>query len=366
VLNLCFKEQVRLFVVGDPDQSIYGFTGARPKLLEELAERADVQKIVLPFNYRSASEIVNASEALLAQNRGFKAVSRKKGMIEFHYCPNGRLQQVQAIFDQIIPDALNRDPSRKIGEIAVLYLDKWDGELIATHAKERGIPFVRIDGGASLRPTPLTRWLQDCATWCAGGWKIATPKVQDLIHLWLAFSVDSRDEAQRRGEARKLTGFLFLPRNPAHPLRRWLEELEEKCLRSALIRGGMLRDEQETFQSLLGLTDKDAELSDATVASFAGQAGSPNNLNLITLHSAKGLEFDVVILLGMDQGRLPSWRVNSADGMAEARRLFYVGITRARHEVHLTYSGFREGTYGQIYADGPSIFLKEIQQRLQR
>jgi DNA helicase-2/ATP-dependent DNA helicase PcrA len=182
----------------------------------------------------------------------------------------------------------------------------------------------------------------------------------------VTFSVDSRDEAQRRGEARKLTEFLFFHRDPAHPLRRWLEELEEKCLRSALIRGGMLRDEQETFQSLLGLTDKDAELSDATVASFAGQAGSPNNLNLITLHSAKGLEFDVVILLGMDQGRLPSWRVNSADGMAEARRLFYVGITRARHEVHLTYSGFREGTYGQIYADGPSIFLKEIQQRLQR
>jgi hypothetical protein len=64
------------------------------------------------------------------------------------------------------------------------------------------------------------------------------------------------------------------------------------------------------------------------------------------MHSAKGLEYDVVFLLGMDQGRLPSWRDNTPDKKAEARRRLDVGLTRAKREVHLTYSGFTESRAG--------------------
>jgi DNA helicase-2/ATP-dependent DNA helicase PcrA len=101
-----------------------------------------------------------------------------------------------------------------------------------------------------------------------------------------------------------------------------------------------------------------------TVGVFGGQAGSPDHLNLITLHSAKGLEFDVVILMGLEQGKIPSWRAETDAARREARRLFYVGLTRARHEVHMTYSGWTENRFGRRFVRGPSEFLVEVQERL--
>jgi DNA helicase-2/ATP-dependent DNA helicase PcrA len=100
-----------------------------------------------------------------------------------------------------------------------------------------------------------------------------------------------------------------------------------------------------------------------TVAAFAGQGGSPTHLNLITLHSAKGREFEVVIMMGMDQGRIP-WSNDKAKEKAEKRRLFYVGLTRAKREVHIVYSGWCSDRYGRPHCCGPSEFVKELRQRL--
>jgi DNA helicase-2/ATP-dependent DNA helicase PcrA len=120
-----------------------------------------------------------------------------------------------------------------------------------------------------------------------------------------------------------------------------------------------LSDEQTRFNSLLGLCEEGKKLAAWSVPQFGGQGGTPDHLNLMTLHSAKGLEFDVVFMLGLDQGIIPGWGHTTPASKREPRRLFYVGLTRARYEVHMLYSGWRDSPYGRKH-DGPSEFLLEV------
>lgn len=364
VMSLCFAAGVRLFAVGDADQSIYGFTGARPELLRSLSERDDVEAIVLPFNYRSTPEIVAAGEAVLGETRGYKSKGGGKGIIDFHYYEEGLTEQAIAIIEELIPAALERDPARKLGDIAVIYIDQYDGNLISGVAAAAGLEFVRIDSGAPIPSTPLVRWLQDCAAWCAGGWQSAQPKLGWLIKSWLRFNPSVGRTPDVRVVQNALVSHLFENREPATLLRDWMKAFANDILAPAFAREGTLRDEEKNVAAIIKLTDKGKELEGATIATFSGKGGSPRHLNLITMHSAKGLEYDVVFLMGMDQGRVPLWRDHTPDQKAEARRRFYVGITRARREVHLTYSGFTENQYGSRFENGPSPFLLELQKRL--
>jgi DNA helicase-2/ATP-dependent DNA helicase PcrA len=83
VESLCFGGGSRLFAVGDPDQSIYGFTGARPELLRELANSPRVESVRLPFNYRSGPTIVRAAEIALGEARGYEGRGNQVGTGRF-------------------------------------------------------------------------------------------------------------------------------------------------------------------------------------------------------------------------------------------------------------------------------------------
>jgi DNA helicase-2/ATP-dependent DNA helicase PcrA len=365
VLNLCFRADVRLVAVGDPDQSIYGFTGANPELLKELSKRQNVEAVPLRFNYRSGKTIVKAAEAALGEQRDYEAKGSYEGTIDFYECPNGIEEQADLICASIIPEALDRRPGRTLGDVAVLYLDRNDGNVIADAAKQHNFKFIRIDQGAPYQKTPLTRWLEDCAAWCSGGWKRGSPRLSNLTRAWLGFNRNSQTAAERRSLQLSLANFLFAHREGGTPLGTWLNEFYGDCLKQTLDRDPLLRDEEDSFRKLAGACAKGEKLEDFTITHFGGQGGSPDHLNLITLHSAKGLEFDVVILMGMEQGRIPSWAANSPESKREPRRLFYVGLTRARHEVHMTYSGWRVNPFGRRFENGPSEFLLEVKNKLQ-
>lgn len=109
-------------------------------------------------------------------------------------------------------------------------------------------------------------------------------------------------------EALKLTlvGFLFSHRTPERRVGDWLEEVQRTLLADTLKKEPTLRDETVSVEVLLRACGPEGKLAELTVAGFGGKGGSPSHINLITLHSAKGLEFDVVVMMGMDQGKIPS------------------------------------------------------------
>jgi superfamily I DNA/RNA helicase len=365
VMALCFdaEKASRLFAVGDADQSIYGFTGAQPELLEALAQDKRVESVRLRFNYRSRQRIISASEAALGEPRGYKSWSGDGGAIDFHRCPNGPDDQASKICDELIPEALESKEAGSLGQIAVIYPDKFLGDAIAAAATQRGFDFVRIDKNAPYPKTPVTRWLEACAAWCAGGWKVANPRLTDLLAAWRAFWLDTKAETECRILRRAVVEFLFEMRSDGIGLKDWLTEFYSRCLADLFSGVPTLRDEHDYAKKILASCEDGKPLAGWTVARFGGQLGGNNQLTLMTLHSSKGLEFDVVCMLGMDQGTLP-WNGLAPEAKREPRRLFYVGLTRARNVVHMLFSGWVTIRGTRRFFAECSEFVSEVQKAL--
>lgn len=365
VLSLCFPTDgpaTRLFAVGDPDQSIYGFTGAEPELLRTLSSRDDVGSVTLRLNYRSRQHIISASEIVLQEERGYRSVNGHVGVVEFYQCKDGIEHQARHISAVLVPDFLKRGIARSLGEIAVLYRTKNEGDVIAEHVANAGHEHVRIDGNAPYPKTPLTRWLEECAAWCEGDEKNG-PSLRDIIRDYLGFNRTLQSETVRTRAVNSLISSLCSRRGVGGSMLNWINALDGECLRSHLSADPAMREELVALDKVIAAAQPGKRLSDWTVLRFGGQGGSPDHLNLMTLHSSKGLEFDVTVLFGMDQGIIPSYREKSEESKREPRRLFYVGVTRARHEVHITCSGWR--TYnGRVYKDGVSEFVLELYNKL--
>ncbi len=363
VSNLCFRGGSRLFAVGDPDQSIYGFAGARPELFRGLADSPEVEAVQLPFNYRSGETIVQAAEIALGETRGYEARGANAGSVDFHERPRGLDDQAEYICGEIIPSAMERVEGLQLADVAVLYVDRSDGDVIAGRAKQHKYATVRVDRGAPYRKTPLIRWLEDCSAWCAGGWATGSPRLSSLLGTCASILGMHAGDREWHEHKVRLVGVLLSQRQPELLLREWLTTLKREVLDLFLERDMTLRDEREALGVVTEACKIGGVLGEWSVAAFGGQGGSPDHLNLITLWSAKGHEYRVVVMMGMEEGRVPGWNASELE-KREQRRLFYVGLTRAKEEVHMTYSGWRENRYGRRFFDGPSRFLVEVRERL--
>lgn len=363
VKRVVFDGDVRLFAVGDPDQSIYGFTGADGALLQQLAERDDVERVQLQLNYRSASRIVSASEMALGEVRGYQSNDPdREAVIAFVPCGEGLEDQAAHAVAEIIPAALAAKPGRSLGDIAILYRDFRTGDIVAEAAAAAGFDFVRVDNAAPYRKVGLTSWIEDCAAWCAGGWRAARPQLRGLLDRWLGFHRTRISDEQARGEAQRLTQLLWSLRTDDGPAREFVSALRAGMLDALMASETSIADQQEQVNRMSAALAVGGPLADLDLSSLGGRDGSPLHLNLLTLHSAKGCEYDVVIMVGLDLGSLP-WRNEQPAALRESRRLFYVGLTRARDEIYMLYSGFVDTRRGRAYW-GRSPFLDELEIRM--
>lgn len=361
---LLMESGVRIIAVGDPDQSIYDFTGAKPELLTELSEKPRIETIRLRLNYRNGRRIVSTSLTVLDEERQFEPVRADEGTITIVHVPEGFERQARVVCEEIIPALTSGENPRSAGEIAILYNDYHDAAVVTRAVRQAGFKYVGGDKQIRYENTPLTRWVEDCAKWCSGGWYKAQPRISWILDFWLAFNRESVGLADLREIRHKLVQLLWANRDPDMLLKDWLDKLNEFGIPELAKKIRARSNEAESYQHLYEAACDPERLGGMNIAAFGGLRGASDHLNLLTLHSAKGLEYDSVIIMGLEQGKLPSFNAVTEYAKREQRRRFYVGLTRARYEVFLLYSGWYENAYGRRFQNGPSEYIEEVRRSL--
>lgn len=332
-----FRAGVRVIAVGDPDQSIYGFTGAKPSLLRALGNLSDVDSIKLKLNYRCADRIIAASMTLLPEPGEFRSHDGRAGEIHIHRLECGIRQQAEYALGTLVPALLKANPSWTPGDIALLYRTLNEGTPIAQAADALRLRYFRLDNGSPIKRTRLTEWLTDAARWCSGGWQTGTVPLSQLLKAWRRMYRSVTRESELLAARKRLIATLFSLRDGALPLHQWLSELRRGALDELLQQEPGLADEKDILDELKTAAASGGALQAFTVEIFGNQGKSPDQINLMTLHSSKGLEFQTVIMVGMEDGSFPSGYDKTDEQLEEAARLFYVGVTRAKTQIHLIY-----------------------------
>ena len=338
VVSLFQKSGVRIIAVGDPDQSIYGFTGANPELLRNLSKLPSVEPINIKLNYRCGEQIILASKSLLKNPPTYKAFDGKKGEVLFYHTAKDLSGQAQIAFKQIIPSLMKSNPELRFGDIAFLYRSMNEATPIALVADNLGIKYFRQDNGSPIKRSKFIDWLFDLAKFCAGGWETGEVTLSQITKQWKHYRKVLVHESEILTARANLISVLYKNRSTTMTLNSWLKKLEVGFIREIFEQEIGIGDEEENFNRLIEETSAGSILQSMTVGIFANQGKSPDQINLMTLHSSKGLEFSVVFILGMENGAFPNSFENTEVKQAEPSRLFYVGITRAKNQVHLMYN----------------------------
>lgn len=337
-----------LFAVGDPDQAIYAFSGAHPELLRTLAQEPEVHCVPLEHNYRCATGIIEISLRALGEHREVSG-ERSGGSVVLHQVTGGESAQTAKALELVQAAA---DRGVAFEEIAIIAPWGSDRDRCADLLREKGIPvYARTD--EHWRTTSLTMLLEVMASWAVRR-DAAGIGLHELLETCSAIVAASREHAVLRDVTSVLlttngngSGTDFVEGVTAAALQAYADDptasedaRELARMRSALAVGGRAED--------------------MTVDDLGARARAPGHVMAATIHGAKGLEFDVVVLVGADEGGLPGFDPSEED-IAEGRRKFYVSITRAREQVHVVHTDCRISRKGNPYSVRPSRFIAELQ-----
>lgn len=303
ILTLLNLTRIKVFAVGDADQSIYDFQGAAPDYLVELSQRQDVSCIHLKNNYRSSQTIVDASEYVLKSSRGYIASGKLRdyhAKLEFIECPKGMDEQYERVIEQISRFHTEGIPYH---EIAVLVGNNKQVAELAQECSRQNIP--AYIARQSFRLTDLIIWIQNCAKWVSDKCSVS---FDEICSTWKSFISQKRIISEDDYFLLKRTIFQTLTASKVctDNLSEWLCYLDKEVgIVSAFTASERYPDEIDNFNKLLETArSHDTQLT----IKFLTRLGIPENqVVLTTRHSSKGLEFDVVILPGMEKDSFPSY-----------------------------------------------------------
>jgi DNA helicase-2/ATP-dependent DNA helicase PcrA len=395
-----------VFCVADEDQSIYRWRGADYRNITRLRDDfEDLNQIVLERNYRSTQTILDAARAVIRHNRNrvdkVLFTDRGQGPQIITYEAFDENDEARYVVDQIT--SLRQRGEACYGDCAVMY---------RTNAQSRAIEDAFIRAGLPYKLVGATRFYARREIKDTLAYLRLVHNPTDSVSLARIINVPPRGigkktmgQLERRARESEASAWDVLRelgkdrdsdapfgarahkalRTFAVMLKEWLRlsdelsvvQLMDRLLEDSNYRAYVLDGTEagrERWDNILELRGVAAEYQDMTLTEFLADVALVSDVDnlsdemdaptLLTLHAAKGLEFPVVFITGLEEKVLPHQRsFDDPEEMAEERRLMYVGITRAKNRLHLTRA-FRRTVWGQSDVAAPSRFLDDIPDEL--
>ncbi len=404
-VRLLAGENGQVFIVGDDDQAIYGWRGAKVENVQRvLADYPGTRTVKLEQNYRSSGTILAAANAVIAHN------PERLGKNLWTEAGDGSAIDVYAAYNEVDEARFIVERARqhavsggRLAEFAVLYRSNAQSRAIEEELLKTQMPY-RVYGGQRfferMEVKDALAYLRLFASRtddAAFERAVNTPtrgigeKTLDEVRraaregaepLWNAARRLSEAGTLAARARNALKGFLDLVDRLADEARDLdLPEQTEKAITATGLRDHYAKEGKHQLDSridnldeLVSVASRYARSSDvdedmpelvaflsyAALEAGEGQADAGSDaVQLMTLHSAKGLEFSLVVLAGVEEGLFPSQRSTEGGRLEEERRLAYVGITRAREQLVVTWAESRR-LHGQETVGAPSRFLREV------
>lgn len=400
LISLLAGDNGNLCVVGDDDQSIYKFRGATiENILSFEKQYPGCRVIRLEQNYRSTENILDAANAVIRNNkqRKDKALWSDLGKGEKIKCCNfeSEIAESRFVADTILEGVKN---GKRFTDYALLYRSNSQSRSFENTLARSGIPYTIVGGlrfydrkeikdimsylAVINNPYDTVRFRRVINEPKRG---IGEATVEEIVRISEGLRMSPievcREASQfeslsRKAASLKAAANLFDELDELADSLRLDELIDAVAERSGYIRAmqalgeeGAARIENinELKSNALNMLDEnpDATLPDfleqvALVSDLDSYDGELDRVSLMTMHSAKGLEFDTVFLVGAEDNIFPSYRsISDPAEMEEERRLAYVAITRAKRMLYITHTSYRV-LYGQTMRNRLSTFVREI------
>ena len=364
--KLLVGNRKNITAVGDASQSIYSWRGADYKNINYLIkDNPDIKIINLEQNYRSTQNILEAANSVISKNTTHPILKlwtqKEKGeRIKLYMARNG-LDEADFIVDEI--NKLKRK-GLNYSNMAVLYRTNAQSRVIEEALLHTGIPYMLVGGTKFYDRKEVKDVLSYLRLLVNPKDSVSRKRIEKLgvrkLEKFKAFQ-----ESIENIEGKTTLDILDLILEKTGYLDLFQKETEENLARLENIKE--LRSVATEFRDITEFLENvalvEAEQTDSKKVRIKGK-NDTEAITLMTLHAAKGLEFSVVFIVGMEEGLFPHsrslWEQNQLE---EERRLAYVGITRAKETLYLSYAS-RRIYFGEQVSNPPSRFIIDIPEEL--